>query len=92
MRLKSSEAVEIANLMEKYQQGENYILVKKKGWVFVDLNSKLFGFHRKTSEKLIHGKFLNEDKYYVNSDGTKREVVDFSVVLAKLEQWIQRQL
>ena len=92
MRLRSKEANEIAKVMKKYRLGDDYILVKKRGWVSVVLKSNSFQFHRKISQKLAGGEFQKQDQYFVQENKSKISVDDFSKVIENLEQWIMHQL
>ena len=91
MRLRTSEANGIAKVMTKYQPGLNYILIKKRGWVIIEIESTSFSFHRITTQKLINGIFKREDQYFVKTGKSKKPVESFRIVLERLEHWLKDQ-
>lgn len=91
MKLLKKEYQELINLVEKHKLNEQYEVVKKKGWVYINIVKKSFAFHRKTSSKIINGKFVNKNVYYVNTGNGKQQVEDFVDMLTKFDEWLSKE-
>ena len=88
MRLLQGEQAEISKLLEKYNLSDQYQLIKKRGWVHIQIDDKTFAFHRKKSVQLIQGKFEEKIQYYVQSDKPAKPVNGFSEVIEQLSEWL----
>ena len=88
MRFLQKEFSDISNLIDRYDLKDQYVLVKRKGWVFVEIHGKSFGFHRKETSNLINGKFEHENKYFIRIDKNEQPAKRFTQVLEQLEEWL----
>jgi hypothetical protein len=88
MRLLPEEQVIISKLLEKYNLSDQYQLVKKRGWVHIQIDDKTFAFHRKKYSQLIQGQFEDQYQYFVRIDMQAKSVNGFSEVLNELAIWL----
>jgi len=88
MRFLQKEFNDISNLIDRYDLKDQYVLVKRKGWVFVEIHCNSFGFHRKETSILIDGKLEFENKYFVRIDKNEQPAERFTQVLEQLEEWL----
>jgi len=91
MRLRISESNAIADIMSQYKLSGRYNLVKRRGWVFLELGHQSFQFHRKNTQELIDGKFQEREEYFVKNNHEKISVQRFDQVMNHLEKWIKDQ-
>ncbi|MEO9474886.1 MAG: hypothetical protein ABJG41_05115 [Cyclobacteriaceae bacterium] len=88
MRLLPVEHEDIDKLLAKYELAEKVQLVKRKGWLFLEIGSESFAFHRKQETNLIGGQFCDHYVYYVKSGGDAEEFKYWREVKAKLAGWL----
>lgn len=88
MRLLRHEQIAITNLLEKHISSTVYQLIKKKGWVYIQIHQHTFAFHRKKLVEIVGGKFEDRYQYFIKQDGTQRSVTDFDAVLSSLQGWV----
>lgn len=88
MRLLKKEYSKIAEVLEKHGKSNQYLLVKKKGWVLIKIEESTFDFHRKTTSELIDGNFEQRSRYFIRINGPAISVEDFESVLEALSKWI----
>lgn len=89
MRLLAEEQKEIMKLMDRYDLDGQYELVKRKGWVYVNIKGCSFAFHRKKTTEIVNGKFENKLQYFVRVDNSMQPFEHLSQVIEKLDQWVQ---
>jgi hypothetical protein len=88
MRFLQEEFNDISNLIDRYDLNDQYALVKRKGWVFVEIHGKSFGFYRKETSSLINGKLEYKNKYFICIDKNEQLFESFTQVLKQLEKWL----
>ena len=88
MRLLAHEHQQILELLLVYNQEGNHQLVKRKGWVFVEINGQSYSFHRKKMTTLVDGQFTDQLVYYVKDGGEVEKVESFEEVLESMKQWL----
>ncbi len=88
MRLLRHEQIAITNLLEKHISTTGYQLIKRKGWVYIQIHQHTFAFHRKKSVEIVGGKFEGRFQYFIRQDGTQLSVTDFDAVLSFLQDWV----
>lgn len=88
MKLLQEEYDQFQELFNKSNLTGEVAFVKLKGWVFLQLGEMSMSFHRKTTSKLVDGKFTAVNKYYTR---THEELIhnDFSKVLSVVSSWIR---
>lgn len=88
MKLLPEEINEILVLIDQYNFRDKYSLVKRKGWVFIEINGDGFAFHRKKKTTLKEGEFIDSTHYFVRVNKNEYAVDDFNQVLPYLSQWL----
>ena len=88
MRLLTSEHKAIHAIMKKHGLTDQYLLVKRRGWVIVQVGEKTFSFHRKDLALIEKGNFKKSRQYFVKVEKKKDQVNDFSEVKKALESWM----
>ena len=88
MRLLASEQKSIHKIMVEHDLSDRYLLVKRRGWVLVQVGESTFAFHRKDIAHIEGGKFRNSRQYFVRIEKEERSVKDFSEVEAELDLWL----
>ncbi|GEM_PF-3593487 len=90
MRLLNEEYQEISKMMNDF--GLPFELVKRKGWIHIEVNGKLFAFHRKKKSDLREGKFTDSIHYFIRREGkSEQKVADFQKVMDMLNEWLEGQ-
>ena len=93
MRLLSGEQKEISRLMDQLNLSDQSLLVKRKGWVHIEINDCTFAFYRKKSVRLIEDKFIEKIQYFIRLDKlAKKPVKGFSEVMEQLATWLKSSL
>lgn len=90
MRFLASENIEITQTLNKYYERDSYVLIKRKGWVHIEIGPNTFAFHRKKTSILNQGKFEDKIQYYVRMKKNVRPVNGFSEVIFELNLWLQQ--
>lgn len=88
MRLLPGEQAEILKLLDQYDLSDQYILVKRRGWIHIEIYGNMFAFHRKKSAQLIQGKFEDQFHYFVRINTQAKSVNGFSEVLKEFAIWL----
>ena len=90
MRLLASEHTEITKVLKKYYETEDYSLVKRRGWVYIEIGEKTFAFHRKKTLQLSQGIFEEKIQYFVRMEKDVQPADGFPEVIVKLTQWLKK--
>lgn len=88
MRFLASENIEITQTLNKYYERDSYVLIKRKGWVHIEIGPNIFAFHRKKSSILKDGKFEDKIQYFVRLKKNEHPVNGFPEVIVELNQWL----
>lgn len=88
MRLLPVEHEDIDKLLTEHGLAERVLLVKRKGWLHLEIGGKSFAFHRKQETNLIGGQFCDHYIYYVKAGGETAEFKYWRQVKAKLMEWL----
>ena len=88
MQLHLAEHRDLMNCLHKAGVASGVRLVKRKGWVFIDIGARSFAFHRKKVTRLANGKFADSNEYYVNHPKVPVKVAGWTQVIEKLEEWL----
>ena len=78
--------------MDQFNLSDQYLLVKRKGWVHIEIKENTFAFHRKESVRLIEGEFLEVFLYFIRSDKPANPVNGFAEVMEQLATWLKSTL
>ncbi len=88
MKLLPDEYQAIHSLLDQYGHANEHLLVKKKGWLHIEIKGETFAFHRKDSTEIIEGKFINQLYYLIRIAGNQKSVESFNEVIKELEKWL----
>ena len=88
MKLLPEEYQAIHSLLDQHGYVNDHLLVKKKGWLHIDINGNVFSFHRKDSTEIIEGKFVSHQYYLIRVCEIEKRVAEFKDVKKELEIWL----
>ena len=89
MKLLARESNKIKEVLEeKYGLKDSYTLVKKKGWVYIDVKGHKFAFHRKDISTILDGKLVVQNQYYIKLPDKQKPVEGLNQVLVEISKWI----
>ncbi|MEP4533223.1 MAG: hypothetical protein ABJ004_09055 [Cyclobacteriaceae bacterium] len=88
MQLLPVEHEDIDKLLVEQGLTEKVMLVKRKGWLHLEIGDKNFAFHRKQETNLIGGQFCDHYIYYVKAEGETAEFKYWRQVRARLSEWL----
>ena len=89
MKLLTRESNEITEVLEnRYGLKNAYTLVKKKGWVHIEMKGHKFAFHRKDISTILDGKLVVQNQYYVKILDKQKPVEGLNQVLVEISKWI----
>lgn len=87
MRLLSNEHTDIIEILKKEGLEKRASLVKKKGWVHIEIEQQSFMFHRKKVSSLVDGQFQDLFQYFIRKEKGIGELNSWSAVVDSLEIW-----
>lgn len=90
MQLHLKEHEDIFGCLRRRGLESGVQLVKRKGWVFIQLQGKSFAFHRKKVTWLESGRFVDGHEYYVNYPQKPVKVDGWEEVIEKLTAWLNQ--
>lgn len=88
MQLHLAEHRDLMKCLHKAGVAAGVRLVKRKGWVFINIQGKSFAFHRKKVTRLENGTFTDSHEYYVNYPQAPVKVEGWQQVVERLEEWL----
>ncbi len=89
MQLHQAEHRDIMDRLHQRGLTNSVRFVKRKGWVFIEMNGSSFAFHRKKVTRLENGRFTDALEYYTNYPQKPVKVAGWQEVLARFDAWLQ---
>lgn len=88
MRLLPKEHEEITKVLDQQYRTDQYLLVKRRGWVYIEIKENTFAFHRKKSAQLNQDNFEDKFQYFVRANKSTKPVENFAEVVEALSEWL----
>ncbi|MFT6866196.1 MAG: 23S rRNA A2030 N6-methylase RlmJ [Cyclobacteriaceae bacterium] len=89
MRFLSLEHKDIMGLLIKLNLTNKAKFVKRKGWVYIEIDQQSFAYHRKKESLLIDGQFEDRIEFFMVCNGKRKSLNTWEEVLINFKDWLK---